>query len=382
VPREPKPLAAFPRHELAGYTHPATFSQPSIAPSKRPTLSSHRSNNSRFSDQSGSCDTQADLINNNGGCTNTHIVDMSCESYFSQEDRWHAGSPSLSSENGELSAIAAIQQQSMHFDVSAKELQAKILHQLALNAANENMIAKAVTDSEKASKMLGSYSRQLIEAKTVIEQLVVAQENLRYTLDYTKNDTTQHRADDLKKIVDAFKDTKHQKEMEVAHVEVKLAYLQDEWRRSENNRATAIDHHDQGVKTTVAMVAQLKIAFYKKKHWDFVATAAQMRPERLQQVMGSQFVAAGGLRRAQVDLTPDEKGTVLESLKHALDRLGNEDATNGNADGQKAIVSAYKNFTHQERVEVPEIVNSLVSMAECEQDYQAAGVLMSMATQG
>jgi hypothetical protein len=101
-----------------------------------------------------------------------------------------------------------------------------------------------------------------------------------------------------------------------------LTYLQDKWRSLDQERATAIDYHDRGVKTTVTMVAQHEAAVKMKKHWDLVAIAVQLRPEALAQAVGSVPVADGDLREAQLGPTQDERDfTALKKLENELDYL-------------------------------------------------------------
>ncbi|KAH8749539.1 hypothetical protein F5883DRAFT_581091 [Diaporthe sp. PMI_573] len=253
MPRQLTSLASLHRHEWS--------EQSSFVPNKRPRLSGHCNGNSRSTDEAGSGDAETDLANNDNGHGNTYVVDTSSERHFGQQNLQLGGDSSLIHNIGELSALEAIRQQSVHFAVSAAELQVTISRQSALNAADKETIAKAGECSEKISEFIGLSSRKLADLRSTI------------------------------KVIHGFTH-ENEKTALLAQIEGQLGHLQEKWRFSEQERATALDRHDQRVKAALTTVTQHENAVKRKKYWDLVSLATRMEPERLQQVVGSHPVVA------------------------------------------------------------------------------------------
>jgi hypothetical protein len=312
MPRQFTSLASLYRHESSGHTHPTTCSQSSFVPNKRPRLSSYCSSNSQSTDQAGSSDAETNLTDNDNGHSNTHIVNTSSERLFVQQSLRLGGGSSLLLEYGELSAKEAIRQQSVNFTVSAAELEETISCQSALNATAKETIAKVGEHSEKISEIIGLFSRKLADVRSEIKLCIPAFESLQHSLDYvTKADTTGRHTDNLRKLIDQFMRHEKKNMALVTYMEVYLGHLQDDWRYSEQERATALDRHDQGVKAALTTVTQHENALKMKKYWDLVALAIRMGPEKLQQVMGSHPVVAEYWREPQLGLTQDEQEVTL-----------------------------------------------------------------------
>lgn len=288
-------------HKSPGRTRPASDSQSSCSPNKRPRVGDHCSSLSRSGDQPGTCDTAVDLADKSSGCSATHVVDMASESQLSREDLQRAEPSSLDLDDGDLSTIAAIRHRSKVSDMSVTILLDEILHQRTLNAAYEKTIVKAGEFSHTASEMVESCSQRLAGKQKDVEDISMAQDLFRDPLDrITKNDATRVRAERLRKIIDGFGDDITDTETEVQHLQAELVYLQDKQRYFENDRATAIERRHQGVEATVALISELKKAANKKGRWDAAATAAKIRAEGPPHVSDNKSVSVEDVQEARL----------------------------------------------------------------------------------
>ncbi|KAK7702410.1 hypothetical protein SLS64_009702 [Diaporthe eres] len=311
MPGRLTPPATFRSERSPGHTPPAASSQPSFFPDNRPRLSSHSSGHLLSADQPGISDAQPNITNIENGTANMDVVDMSSESDSSTQ--------SLALENREvfmdteeMCTATEITRQYVRFDKSAAELRAAILRQRALNAEYTKTIAQEREICSIALPRIGSRQRKITVAKDTIERRASVQESLEHALDcLIKEDATDPNADDLKKVVSAYKDSINRIKAEVTDMEDDLAATHNKLRCSEKGELAAARRLDQGIKMLETTVTQYNTAISKKGHWHRMATYVYMRPERSSKIMNSNSIMARGLREILVNLTNDQQEAAL-----------------------------------------------------------------------
>lgn len=307
APDRPTPSTALHSHELAVYTPPATFPQPLSVSNKRPRLSSHGSGQNPSTDQPGSSDAQASLIDNENGLANVNVVDMSSERGSSLQ-HLRLEDPESVMDNEELSAVATIRRQRMRFDKTATELQAMISHQRALNAEYKRTIAQEREISSRASALIKTHQGRLAAAKDTIERRAALQEYFDHGLDrLIKEDAMDPHIDGLKKIFSLQKDYISGIRAKIPKMLHNLTSAQEKWRCSQKDQATAADHLELGTKMTGAMVATYNVMVAKKRRWDHIATCVHTRPDEPSPAVDDHSIAAEDLHEARMDLAHDEQ---------------------------------------------------------------------------